>query len=75
MACSNSPVERIRHLVSRQHGITEKKMFGVWKDSLMIRIGQNAYEAALAAEKLLNLTSSQLYWLKEKYHKKSGADE
>jgi hypothetical protein len=60
MAYSKSLVERIRHLVSRQRGITEKKMFGsvcflcngnllvgVWKDSLIARIGKDAYEAAL----------------------------
>lgn len=52
MAYSKSLVERIRHLVSRQRGITEKKMFGgicfllngnmlvaVWNDSLIARIG------------------------------------
>ena len=32
-------------------------------------------EFQLAAEKLLNLTSSQLHWLKEKYHKKKGSNE
>lgn len=60
MAYSKSLVERIRHLVSRQRGISEKKMFGgvcfllngnllvgVWKDSLIARIGKDAYEAAL----------------------------
>lgn len=63
MAYSKSLVERIRHLVSRQRGITEKKMFGcicfllngnllvgVWKDSLIARIGKDAYEAALQEE-------------------------
>jgi TfoX/Sxy family transcriptional regulator of competence genes len=60
MAYSKSIVERIRHLVSRQRGITEKKMFGgvcfllngnllvgVWKDSLIVRVGKDAYDAAL----------------------------
>ncbi len=63
MAYSKSLVERIRHLVSRRHGITEKKMFGgvcfllngnllvgVWKDSLIARIGKDTYEAALQEE-------------------------
>ncbi len=63
MAYSKSLVERIRHLVSRQRGVTEKKMFGgvcflmngnllvgVWKDSLIARIGKDAYEAALQEE-------------------------
>ena len=63
MAYSKSLVERIRHLVSRQRGITEKKMFGgvcfllngnllvgVWKDSLIARIGKDVYDAALQEE-------------------------
>jgi len=63
MAYSKSLVERIRHLVSRQRGVTEKKMFGcvcfllngnllvgVWKDSLIARIGKDAYETALQEE-------------------------
>ena len=63
MAYSKSLVERIRHLVSRRHGITEKKMFGgvcfllngnllvgVWKDSLIARIGKDTYEATLQEE-------------------------
>ncbi len=63
MAYSKSLVERIRHLVSRQRGVTEKKMFGsvcflmngnllvgVWKDSLIARVGRDAYEAALQEE-------------------------
>jgi TfoX/Sxy family transcriptional regulator of competence genes len=60
MAYSKSLVERIRHIVSRQRGVTEKKMFGgvcfllhgnilvgVWKDSLIARVGKDAYETAL----------------------------
>ena len=60
MAYSKSLVERIRHLISRQRGITEKKMFGcvcfllngnllvgVWKDSLIARVGKDAYDAAV----------------------------
>ena len=63
MAYSKSLSERIRHLVSRQRGVTEKKMFGgvcfllngnllvgVWKDSLIVRVGKDAYEAALLVE-------------------------
>ena len=63
MAYSKSLVERIRHLVARRRGITEKKMFGgvcfllngnmlvgVWKDSLIARVGKEAYDAALQNE-------------------------
>jgi TfoX/Sxy family transcriptional regulator of competence genes len=63
MAYSKSLVERIRHLVSRHRGITEKKMFGgvcfllngnllvgVWKDSLIARVGKADYETALLQE-------------------------
>ncbi len=63
MAYSKSLVERIRHLVARRRGITEKKMFGgvcfllngnmlvgVWKDSLIARVGKDAYDAALQNE-------------------------
>jgi predicted RNA-binding protein with RPS1 domain len=32
-------------------------------------------EFKLAAEKLLDLTSSQLHWLKEKYHKNRSSNE
>ena len=32
-------------------------------------------EFKLAAEKLLNLTSSQLHWLKEKHHKNRSSNE
>jgi TfoX/Sxy family transcriptional regulator of competence genes len=63
MGYSKSLVERIRHIVTRQRGVTEKKMFGsicfllhgnllvgVWKDSLIARIGKDDYEAALQQE-------------------------
>lgn len=63
MAYSKSLTARIRHLVSRRRGITEKKMFGcvcfllngnllvgVWKDSLIVRVGKDAYETALQEE-------------------------
>lgn len=52
MAASKLLVERVRHLLSRHGGITEKKMFGgvcfllngnmlvaVWNDSLIARLG------------------------------------
>lgn len=52
MAASKLLVERVRHLLSRRRGITEKKMFGgvcfllngnmlvaVWNDSLIARLG------------------------------------
>jgi len=32
-------------------------------------------EFQLAAEKLFNLTSDQLNWLKEKYHKRKNSNE
>jgi hypothetical protein len=60
MAYSKLLAERIRHLLSRRRGITEKKLFGcvcfllngnllvgVWKDSLIARVGKDSYEAAL----------------------------
>ena len=63
MAYSKSLVERIRYFVSRRRGIAEKKMFGcvcfllngnmlvgVWNDSLIARIGKDAYDAALQNE-------------------------
>jgi TfoX/Sxy family transcriptional regulator of competence genes len=60
MAYSQSLAERIRGIVARRRGITEKKMFGgvgfllngnmlvgVWKTSLIVRLGPNGYEEAL----------------------------
>jgi TfoX/Sxy family transcriptional regulator of competence genes len=60
MAASKSLVERIRHVLSRRRGITEKKMFGgvcfllngnmlvaVWVDSLVVRVGTEQAEMAL----------------------------
>lgn len=60
MAASKLLVERIRHLLSRRRGITEKKMFGgicfllngnmlvaVWNDSLIARLGVDQAEIAL----------------------------
>ncbi len=53
--------ERVRSLMKRRKGVSEKKMFGgvgfllygnmccgVWKDSLILRVGAEAYEAALS---------------------------
>jgi TfoX/Sxy family transcriptional regulator of competence genes len=61
MAYSESLAGRIRDAVRRVQGVDEKKMFGgvgfllhgnmlvgVWKDSLIARVGAEAYEAALA---------------------------
>ena len=60
MAYSASLALRIRGLVARRRGITEKKMFGgvgfllhdnmlvgVWKNSLIARLGPEQYEKAL----------------------------
>lgn len=60
MAYSESPAERIRLVFARRPGITEKKMFGgvgfllngnmcvgVWKTSLIARLGSEQAEAAL----------------------------
>lgn len=53
--------QRVRKLMARKKSFVEKKMFGgvgfllggnmcvgVWKDSLIVRIGREAYETALA---------------------------
>jgi TfoX/Sxy family transcriptional regulator of competence genes len=60
MAFSESLAARIRDALVPRRGIEEKKMFGgvgfllngnmlvgVWKDSLIVRLGPNAGEAAL----------------------------
>jgi TfoX/Sxy family transcriptional regulator of competence genes len=60
MAYDESLAQRIRDAVARRKGITEKKMFGgiifmlhgnmlvgVWKDSLIARIGRDAHVEAL----------------------------
>ncbi len=60
MAYSESLALRIRQIVARRRGITEKKMFGgvgflfngnmlvgVWKNSLIVRLGPDNYEDAL----------------------------
>ena len=61
MAYSESLARRIRHVLARRRNIVEKKMFGgvgfllhgnmcvgVWKDSLIARIGPESYEQALS---------------------------
>ena len=60
MAYSESLADRIRHVLSVKRGIVEKKMFGgvgfllsgnicvgVWKTSLIVRLGPEQYDAAL----------------------------
>ena len=60
MAASKLLVERIRHVLSKRRGITEKKMFGgtcfllngnmlvaVWNDSLIARLGIEQAQIAL----------------------------
>jgi hypothetical protein len=60
MAYSESLARRVRDLVVRQRGITEKKMFGgvaflldgnmligVWKSSLIVRLGSAQADLAL----------------------------
>lgn len=60
MAYSESLALRIRHVVARRRGITEKKMFGgvvtllngnmlvgAWKDSLIVRLGPEQAAEAL----------------------------
>ncbi len=65
MAYAKSLAERIRHLVSRRRGITEKKMFGsvcfllngnilvgVWKDSLIARVDKEACVAESTCQRI-----------------------
>jgi TfoX/Sxy family transcriptional regulator of competence genes len=60
MAYSESLALRVRDLIGRRRGISEKKMFGgigfllhgnmlvgVWKDSLIVRLGTKQSEQAL----------------------------
>lgn len=60
MAFDEDLAERVRYCLRERHDVVEKKMFGgmafllagkmcvgVWKDSLIARIGPAAYEAAL----------------------------
>jgi len=61
MVFSESLALRVRHAVSKHHGVTEKRMFGgvgfllnshmfvgIWKDSLIVRLGAAAAEGGLA---------------------------
>jgi TfoX/Sxy family transcriptional regulator of competence genes len=61
MAYDNVLAERVRRLVMRQRGFVEKKMFGgvgfllngnmcvgVWKEYLIVRVGPETYDEALA---------------------------
>ena len=61
MPYSRSLADRVRHTLSTEAGITEKKMFGgvgflhfgnmlvgIWKDSLIARVGPDSYEDALS---------------------------
>ena len=60
MAFDESLAQRIRDALIRKRGVVEKKMFGgvgfllsgnmlvgVWKDSLIVRVGPDVYEDAL----------------------------
>jgi hypothetical protein len=60
MAFSEALAERIRQRLARRKGIEEKKLFGciaflldgnvvvgVWKDSLIVRLGPEGYDDAL----------------------------
>ena len=60
MAYSESLAERVRQVIGRQRGITEKKMFGgvgfllngnmcvgIWKSSLIVRLERARADAAL----------------------------
>ena len=60
MAFSEELAERIRHALARRKGVEEKKMFGgvgfllngnllvgVWKDSLIVRLGPDQGDEAL----------------------------
>ncbi len=60
MPYSEALAERIRHQLARRQNVDERKMFGgigfllngnmcvgVWKDSLVVRVGPEQYEKAL----------------------------
>ena len=62
MAYSESLARRVRHVLAPHRGISEKKMFGglaflmngnmcvgIWKSSLIVRLGAEQAAAALAA--------------------------
>ena len=61
MAYSESLADRVRQMFGRRRGRSEKKMFGgvgfllsgnicvgIWKTSLIVRVGPDAYEKVLA---------------------------
>ena len=61
MAFDEALAERIRRGLARKRGVEEKKMFGgvgfllngnmlvgVWKNSLIVRLGEDDHEAALS---------------------------
>lgn len=61
MAYNETLAERVRSVLSSQRGVTEKKMFGgltflvngnmccgVMQDEMMVRVGPDAYDSALA---------------------------
>lgn len=61
MAYNEALAERVRPLMRRRKGFSEKKMFGgvgyllsgnmcvgVWKEFLILRVGPESYEAALS---------------------------
>jgi TfoX/Sxy family transcriptional regulator of competence genes len=63
MAYSENLAERIRHQLAARRGIAEKKMFGgigfllrgnmcvgIWKNSLIARVGPDRYDEALQQE-------------------------
>jgi hypothetical protein len=63
MAFSESLALRVRQVLGRRHGLTEKKMFGgivfplngnvcvgIWKNSLIVRLDPAEYKTALADE-------------------------
>ena len=62
MAFDENLAQRIRQRLARRNNVEEKKMFGgvgfllngnmlvgVWKDSLIVRLGPDSYEEALKA--------------------------
>ena len=62
MPYSQSLARRVRELVEKRRGFSEKKMFGgvgfllhgnmcvgIWQNSLIARVGAEAYDAALTA--------------------------
>lgn len=75
MAFDANQAERVRNALARTRGITEKKMFGglaflhhgnmccgVLDDKLVVRVGPNAYDAALTRKhvKAMDFTGKPL---------------